>query len=150
MSIEKWKLLKVVYENDYLIVSNVNVWTVEWHKLAFESLEIPHPSYPKQKHMLHPYYIETEAYCDLFMAGELSNNVWCFYVPSKGQPLEVTKGLTVNEKLYSSDLVESFNDAIKHKSIDKANSLLILSGLHSTQAKDTVAAILSDPTRYGY
>lgn len=46
-----------------------------------DRIEVPHPSYPSQRHMLGVWSIDTEHGPVRFAAGELSNGVWCFYEP---------------------------------------------------------------------
>lgn len=77
-----WKLLTVVIDGEYLEIEGVNVWGFEWKDLDEKVLEVPHPSYPNQKHCLSSYFMETGGRRIEFAAGELSNCVWCFYVPA--------------------------------------------------------------------
>lgn len=144
MKIQDWKLLSVVVEGESLKIEGVNVWLVKWNSLDVGTLEVPHPSYPQQKHTLWPCYAEDHGKCILFMAGELSNGVWCFYVPRKGQPMQRTKGMTVNEKLYESQLFEPFDHAIRERNKKQATDYLILAGLNSEQAENTVATMIDD------
>ncbi|WP_430462163.1 hypothetical protein ACQUQU_05060 [Thalassolituus sp. LLYu03] len=77
---ENWQLLKVVADGEPLLINGINVWDYEWNDLGADTFEVPHPSYPKQRHKLWPYYVEAESKRIVFAAGELSNCVWCFYV----------------------------------------------------------------------
>jgi len=77
-----WKLLAVVAEGESLKISGADVWSIEWNALGSESLMVPHPSYPDQRHKLTTYYICNGESKIEFAAGELSNCVWCFYVPA--------------------------------------------------------------------
>ncbi len=76
-----WKLLKVVSDGEPLKIGGINVWDGEWESLNQEEIKIPHPSYPSQTHTLWPYCIKHGNSKIKFAAGELSNCVWCFYVP---------------------------------------------------------------------
>jgi hypothetical protein len=76
-----WKFHKVVYDGDRLKITNVNVWEHKWISSDSDTIEVPHPQYPSQRHTLWPYYIEIEGKRIHFAAGELSNCVWCFYLP---------------------------------------------------------------------
>ena len=145
-----WELLKVVIDGDALNIEGLDIWLNKWEKLYIDSISVPHPSYPQQKHELRPYFIESDGKCVVFMAGELSNCVWCFYVPSMGQPCERTAGMTVNEKLYNSRLTDEFDDAINSGNENKAISILIMSGLRGSQAHETMDSIKNDPEKYGY
>jgi hypothetical protein len=46
-----------------------------------EPVELPHPAYPNQRHRMSVYEIESGGRRIRFAAGELSANVWGFYVP---------------------------------------------------------------------
>ena len=113
--------------------------------LLFENF-LPVDGYenPQQRHTLWPCYAEDHGQCMLFLAGELSNGVWCFYVPHKGQPMQRTKGMTVNEKLYESQLFEPFDRAIRERNIKQAADYLILACLNSEQAENTVITMIDD------
>jgi hypothetical protein len=150
MDVKNWKLLTVVTDGQTLEIEGVDVWLGKWNKLDLGILTVPHPSYPAQRHELRIYYMESNDHPVVFAAGELSNGVWCFYVPSKGQPMHVSKGSNVNERLYAWDLVEEFEKAVQSKNEKKAVDLLIYSGLSLDQSRDTVHAILKDPGYYGY
>jgi hypothetical protein len=78
----KWKLLTVVIDGEHLEIEGVNVWEFKWQTIDEPKLSVPHPSYPSQQHELSPCYIESNDKKILFAAGELSNCVWCFYVPT--------------------------------------------------------------------
>ena len=77
-----WKLLEVVHDGEPLELEGANVWDFGWSRLDDSALEVPHPSYPSQRHTLWPYSIEVGGNTIEFAAGELSNCVWCFYVPA--------------------------------------------------------------------
>jgi len=144
-----WKLLSAVVEAEFLEIEGVDVWMAKWVKLDVGILEVPHPSYPQQRHKLWPHYIETDGLTILFAAGELSNGVWCFYVPRNGQSMQKTSGTTVNEKLSHSGLFDAFDKAISTDNRNMAADILIISGLSSTQATETVSEIISNPKLYG-
>lgn len=150
MSADDWKLFTVVTEGDALDIDSLDVWFNKWNKLAVDKIEIPHPHYPNQRHKLWPYYIDAEGRCVVFMAGELSNGVWCFYTPVNGQPQTLTKGMTVNEKLFATNTGAWLEKAIQDGDVKRAQSILIMAGLNSKQAEDTTAAILADPAKYGF
>ena len=81
MNASDWALLTVVIVGDGLEINGVNVWKHKWRHLDCGALEVPHPNYPDQRHTLWPYVIESDNKAVMFCAGELSNCVWCFYVP---------------------------------------------------------------------
>ena len=150
MDVKNWKLLTVVTDGQTLEIEGVDVWLEKWNKLDIGILTVPHPSYPAQRHELRIYYMESNDHPVVFATGELSNCVWCFYVPSAGQPMNAGKGMTVNERLHHWQLLDDFEKAIKSKNAKQARDLLIYSGLTHDQARDTVHAILKDPGYYGY
>ena len=76
----EWKLHAVVADGEPLIISGVDVWASEWEPTAETPLVVPHPNYPSQEHELQPYRVFSGNHSAYFAAGELSNNVWCFYV----------------------------------------------------------------------
>ncbi len=80
---KKWKLLKVIADGDPLEIEGTDIWSSSWKRLNEEPLIVPHPNYPDQRHKLIPRYIECNGKKIEFASGELSNCVWCFYVPEK-------------------------------------------------------------------
>ena len=77
-----WKLKSVVADGERLEIEGHNVWSHRWISMDEADFKVPHPSYSNQRHKLSPFYIEVEGNRVIFAAGELSNSVWCFYVPS--------------------------------------------------------------------
>jgi len=75
-----WKPLGVVAEGQPIEVEGVNLWDHEWTSLN-EPLELPHPQYPSE-HMRYfvVYELRSAPKRIMFAAGELSPNVWGFYV----------------------------------------------------------------------
>lgn len=76
-----WKTLGVVCEGDPMLIEGLNVWDHEWKRLEWPRLELPHPSYPSQRHAMSVYEITAGGKCVRFSTGELSANVYGFYVP---------------------------------------------------------------------
>ena len=72
----------MVADGDTLEIEGINVWACKWNSLPLEPIEIPHPSYPTQRHKFQIYTIGSNSKTAQFAAGELSNNAWCFYVPA--------------------------------------------------------------------
>ena len=79
---QTWIAVGVVLEGDPVNVGGLNPWGLEWHSLESNPIELPHPSYPNQRHLIWVYEIRSGAKAVRFAAGELSANVWGFYVPS--------------------------------------------------------------------
>jgi len=144
-----WTLLSVLTEGDLLEIEGADVWMQEWRRLDIGTIEVPHPSYRHQRHTLWPFAVEYQGQPVIFCAGELSNGVWCFHVPAK-QPSQKFKGITVNERLYESGLLEEFDFAINARNEKRAKDVLIATGLNGHQANETVEAILRDPKAYGF
>ena len=147
---DEWKLLGVVTEGEPLSIEGCEVWLGKWNRLKLGTVEVPHPSYPSQRHELWPYFMDEDGKTVLFLAGELSNGVWSFYVPAHGQPAERCKGMTVLERLTMLGLLEAFDLAVGERDESNASALLIAAGLNPVQASESVAAIFAEPKKYGY
>ena len=76
-----WKTVGVVGEGEPMWIEGLNVWDHEWKRLQWPRLELPHPRYPWQRHSMSVYEITAGGKCVRFVAGELSANVYGFYVP---------------------------------------------------------------------
>jgi hypothetical protein len=75
-----WKPIGVVAEGQRIEIDGVNPWDHSWRSLEQASLDLPHPSYPAQRHKMKIYEVESAGRKVTFAAGELSPNVWGFYV----------------------------------------------------------------------
>ncbi len=75
-----WKPVGVVAEGQPIRVGGLNPWNFEWHRMPADPVDLPHPSYPDQTHRMLLYEITSEGKSVTFAAGELSMNVWGFYV----------------------------------------------------------------------
>lgn len=80
-SFDQWDVVGVVFEGDEIAIGGLNPWEHKWQALGYEAVELAHPSYPRQRHRMFVYEIEHEETKVTFAAGELSANVWGFYVP---------------------------------------------------------------------
>lgn len=78
----QWVSVGVVLDGDPIDLDGVNPWTTSWTPRN-ETALVRHPSYPTQVHDVGVYTIEHEGRTITFAAGELSNQVWGFYLPSK-------------------------------------------------------------------
>jgi hypothetical protein len=150
MDAKDWTFLSVVTDGAELEIEGADVWWHEWRRLGIGTLEVPHPNYLRQRHNLSLFAMEPAGVTLLFCAGELSNNVWCFYVPAGGQPALELRGATVNERLYQTGLLDDFDRAIKADDRGRATDILIATGLGGDQASDSVDTILQNPETYGY
>ena len=79
---DKWQAVGIVVEGDPITVGGLNPWAFEWHRVQDEPVELPHPAYPSQRHRMWLYEVESNGKRVRFAAGELSANVWGFYVPA--------------------------------------------------------------------
>ena len=109
-----------------------------------------HPDYREQTHTLRPYAIEPSGSPIIFCAGEVSNNVWCFHVPAKGQPGRELTGMSVNERRFETGRLDDFDRAIAAGNNKCAIDILIASGLSGGQADELVSTILENPAKYGF
>jgi hypothetical protein len=75
-----WRFVRVGFEASDVTVGGVNPWSYKWQSTG-DSIEVPHPSYPSQRHVLGIWTVDTGHGPTRFAAGELSNGVWCFYEP---------------------------------------------------------------------
>jgi len=80
----EWKAVGIVVEGEPILVGGLNPWALEWHCVQAEPVQFPHPSYPNQRHGMKIYEINSGERHVRFAAGELSANVWGFYVPVGG------------------------------------------------------------------
>ena len=78
----KWKFVNIVFDGQLISINGVNPWDYEWLRRDEEPIQVPHPSYPNQTHKMCIYEIKTDEKIVIFAAGEFSNCVWGFYVPS--------------------------------------------------------------------
>ena len=77
-----WESCGIVVEGQPIDVSGVDPWLFQWTPLDGPLSELPHPLYPYQVHKMRVYEIRHAEKRVVFAAGELSANVWGFYVPS--------------------------------------------------------------------
>ena len=79
----EWKAVGVVAEGEPIEVGGVNPWSHSWTSLEQPAVELPHPSYPNQRHRMSVYEVESVGRKITFAAGELSANIWGFYVSAQ-------------------------------------------------------------------
>jgi hypothetical protein len=77
-----WRFVSIGLEGDLVdIGGGVNPWTVKWvstHGL----IVVAHPSYPSERHVMFTYEVAGSNPPIVFAAGEFSNGVWGFFVPT--------------------------------------------------------------------
>ena len=79
---DQWTAVGIVPEGNAIAVGGLNPWAFEWRQVRDEPVDLPHPAYPTQSHRMWVYEIESGGRKVRFAAGELSENVWGFYVPA--------------------------------------------------------------------
>jgi hypothetical protein len=84
LSVPGWRYVQHGFEGADVVVGGVNPWRYEWQSQG-DPIEVPHPSYPSQRHRLEVWRVATANGSVTFAAGELSNGVWCFYQPDPGR-----------------------------------------------------------------
>jgi hypothetical protein len=77
-----WRHVHIGIEGAFVKLNGLNPWKLEWHSIDKESIVVAHPSYPSERHYMRVYEIESAGKRVKFAAGEFSNGVWGFYVPS--------------------------------------------------------------------
>ena len=78
----EWRSVHIGTADDELRIHGIEVWKHEWRSTKETSLRLPHPSYPSQTHAFDVYEIDGLLHPIRFAAGELTNGVWGFYIPS--------------------------------------------------------------------
>lgn len=59
-------------------------------------------------------------------------------------------GLTLNERLHVSGLLQKFDEAIHSRNKEEAVKLLLKTGMRKVEAEETASEIIRDPKAYGY
>lgn len=77
-----WRTLGVVVEGQPISIEGLNAWDHRWTSRGDERVDLPHPTYPEQRHRLPVYELEDQGGRIVFAAGELSPGVWGFFVPA--------------------------------------------------------------------
>jgi len=78
---KEWQFINIVSDGQAISIDGINPWKHEWISLNEETIDMPHPNYPNQRHKMCVYKIEAGSKSIVFAAGEYSNCVWGFYVP---------------------------------------------------------------------
>jgi hypothetical protein len=76
-----WHFVSIGLEGQPTVVAGVNLWAVKW-TAAGGHITVAHPQYPSQRHQMSIYEVAGSAPPIQFAAGEFSNGVWGFYIPS--------------------------------------------------------------------
>ena len=76
-----WRHLAIVMSGDPVLLDGFDVWKYRWRSLEGEPIVVAHPAYPQQRHAMWRYELQSPRPA-VFAAGEYSNSVWGFYVPT--------------------------------------------------------------------
>jgi len=76
-----WKSAGLAFEGQGMLIHGFNVWNYEWCKADQPSIELPHPSHPKQRYSFRIYSISVASQELHFAAAEVSAGTWAFYEP---------------------------------------------------------------------
>ena len=76
------RLGQFVATGEPIILNGLNPWQHDWIDANEPPLEVTHPLYPSQKHIMDVYKISIGSKTVKFAAGEFSNGAWGFYLPS--------------------------------------------------------------------
>ncbi len=76
-----WRLASIGFEGQSADVGGVDPWSVTWTADSGR-ITVAHPSYPSQRHVMTVYEVAGSAPPIRFAAGEFSNGVWGFFVPT--------------------------------------------------------------------
>lgn len=77
-----WRAVGVVLGNDPIDVLGVDPWGTTWRDTG-DVVAMRHPAWPTQVHRVPVYRVIDGLRTVTFAAGELSNQVWGFFVPSR-------------------------------------------------------------------
>ena len=64
--------------------------------------------------------------------------------------IESYAGMTVNERLFHSKLMDDFDAAARRRDREKMNAILVKVDLNETEAAWIVDTMLAEPRKYGY
>lgn len=77
-----WQLVSIGLQDRPVSFDGIDPWKQEWRRCADESITVAHPSYPAERHTMFVYEVSTRGRTVKFAAGEFSNGVWGFFVPT--------------------------------------------------------------------
>jgi hypothetical protein len=78
---ENWKFHDIGFDGQIMKINGKNIWGYSWEPLKQEPFKAPHPAHKDQIHTFRIYRINFKGGNVIFAAAEVSNMVWCFYVP---------------------------------------------------------------------
>lgn len=77
-----WKFVSIGFEGAPVSLRGIDPWKHPWRRRARESIVVAHPSYPAERHTMFVYELDISERTIEFAAGEFSNGVWGFFLPS--------------------------------------------------------------------
>lgn len=77
-----WTFVGIVSDGYPIKLCGVNPWKFKWRDLDRQPIVVAHPQYPSQRHTMFRWEIVDGKKTIEFAAGEFSNCVWGFYVPT--------------------------------------------------------------------
>jgi hypothetical protein len=81
IGMEGWEYHDISFEGQTKKVNGVNIWQYQWHQVDTKGFNAPHPQHVHQSHLFVVYCVNTNGNKTVFAASEVSNTVWCIYVP---------------------------------------------------------------------
>jgi hypothetical protein len=78
---ENWKFHDIGFDGQTMKINGKNIWRYSWEPLKQKPFKAPHPAHEDQIHTFTIYRINFKGGNVTFAATEVSNLVWCFYVP---------------------------------------------------------------------
>jgi hypothetical protein len=73
-----WEQAHIGREDDPFEIEGVSVWDARWQSTC-EAVELPHPSYPNQRHRFSIYELESDGVLRRMAIAELSASVYGIY-----------------------------------------------------------------------
>jgi hypothetical protein len=79
---EDWTFCDIGFENQTKKVNGKNIWRQAWEPLKVKPFEALHPYHEGQTHLFTVYRFNFKGGNVVFAAAEVSNSIWCIYVPA--------------------------------------------------------------------
>jgi len=77
-----WRFVAIGLDGAAISLAGLNPWQLKWRRLDEPAITVAHPSHPEQRHQMWIYELRNKNRTVKFAAGEYSNGVWGFYVPT--------------------------------------------------------------------
>lgn len=76
-----WKFAAIAMDGQRVSLLGQNLWSAKWLASSEPPITVAHPSYPNERHKMWVYYLDSPRSIR-FAAGEFSNGVWGFFLPT--------------------------------------------------------------------